>query len=381
MTGPHSVKAHFAGACGSPVALIDHSAISHNLKRLRQLLARPAPQSSPRIWAVAKADAYGHTLELAYPGLSGADGLAVLTLDEARRCRRMGWTGPILAMSVQCSPAMLEDPALYPLHLIIDDPQQLGILQFLRPPCVPHVWLRYRGRLNHAGLTGADYQTIYALLCNDLQRGGLAGLGHFQHYAIAEENQPLREERQAFQSLVAGLPGPVCTENSAALLSDPAAAASTDWVRSGIALYGVSPIASLTGHDLGLRPAMTLQAPIYAVHTLQAGESLGYGATFRANREMRIGLVRCGYAHGYPRGLSDGCIVLADGRPATIVGRISMDTLTIDLSRHPDIATGSLVTLWGAAGLPVETVAVKANTIPAQLCTALTAQVPRQPVG
>lgn len=381
MSAHTSVQAHRVSAPSSPLALIDHTAITHNLKRLRQLLARPAPQSSPRIWAVAKADAYGHTLELAYPGLCGADGIAVLTLDEARQCRKLGWTGPILAMSAQYSRAALEDPALYPLHLILDDPEQLAVLQSVCASCIPHIWLRYRGRLNHAGLAHADYRAIYASLRTCLLRGHLAGLGHLQHYASSEEAQPLREERLAFQTLITDLPGPVCTENSAALLSDPASAASTAWVRSGIALYGVSPLAGLTGHDLGLRPAMTLQAPIYGIHTLQAGEPLGYGGRFLAPREIRIGLVRCGYAHGYPRGLSQDCIVVAAGRPATIVGRVSMDTLTIDLSRHPDIGAGAMVTLWGAPGLPIEAVATKANTIPAQLCTALTARVPRQPVA
>lgn len=377
MSASASAPVHRAATPDSPLALIDASAITHNLNRLRQLLARPAPQTSPLIWAVAKADAYGHTLELAYPGLSGADGLAVLTLAEARHCRSLGWTGPILIMSAQYTRAALEDPALYPLHLVMDNQEQLVALQALQAPCTPHVWLRYRGRLNHTGLTQADYRDAYAALHICVRQGRLSGLGHLQHYAHAEQASSLCEERQAFQALTADLPGPVCTDNSAALLSDPVGAANTAWVRSGIALYGISPLAGLTGHDLGLRPAMRLQAPLYDIHTLQAGQPLGYGGTFLASRDMRIGMVRCGYAHGYPRGLSGGGMVMATERPAPIVGRVSMDTLTIDLSQHPDITVGAMVSLWGVPGLSIEAVATQANTIPAQLCTALTARVPR----
>ncbi|AEC21901.1 alanine racemase, catabolic [Pusillimonas sp. T7-7] len=379
---PIQARSKSGHAChNSPLALIDHTAIRHNLNRLRQLLAYPKTLPTPLIWAVAKADAYGHTLEHAYAGLCEADGLAVLTLDEARHCRSLGWTGPILAMSAQITQAALEDPILYPLHLIIDHQEQLAAIQSLRPPFSPHVWLRYRGRLNHAGFDQAGYKSAYASLQSGLRDGRLAELGHLQHYATAEEAEPMLAERQAFQLLIEGLPGPVCTDNSAALLSDHSGAALTSWVRSGIALYGISPLAGLNGKDLGLRPAMVLQAPLYGFQTLQAGDSLGYGSTFLASRKTRVGLVRCGYAHGYPRSIPEGCEVMVTGRMATIIGRVSMDTLTIDLTDHPDAGYGTVVTLWGTPELPIEVVAAQANTIPAQLCTALTERVPRQSVS
>ncbi len=362
----------------APVALIDHHAVAHNLRQLRRLLAQAEPQRRPRIWAVAKADAYGHTLEQVYAGLSQADGLAILTLDEARRCRALGWTGPILAMSAQFTRAELEDPGLYPLHLIIDHEEQLAQIASLRPPFTPHVWLRHRGKLNHAGFDNTAYCAAFATLHAAWLEGRLAGLGHLQHYASAEHAESLRDERQAFKRLIAGMAGPVCTENSAALLLDKTAAAATDWVRSGIALYGISPLHGVDGHDLGLRPAMILQAPLYGIQILQPGECLGYNSIFRAAREIRVGLLRCGYAHGYPRALPEGCEVLVAGRKATIIGRVSMDTLTIDLSNHPDIGCNAIATLWGARELPIEAVARQANTIPAQLCTALTGHVPRR---
>jgi len=366
-------------ACGdTPLALIDPAAIGHNLGRLRQLLAYPGCSPTARIWAVIKSDAYGHTLAHAYAGLGQADGLAVLTLDEAGQCRRLGWTGPILAMSAHITRAALEDPRLYPLHLIVDHEEQLAPLLSLQPPCSPHVWLRYRGQLNHAGFDRVAYRNAHARLLPGLHAGRLAGLGHMQHYARAEDAEYMLAERKAFQELTQGMPGPVCSDNSAALLSDHVGAARSSWVRSGIALYGISPLHGLNGPDLGLRAAMVLQAPLYGFQTLQPGDTLGYGGTFRAQRETRVGLVRCGYAHGYPRGMPQGCPVLVNGRKAAIIGRVSMDTLTIDLSDHPDAGYGTTVILWGLPELPIEAVATKAGTIPAQLCSGLTGQVPRR---
>jgi alanine racemase len=359
-----------------PVARIDAGAVAHNLRRLREDLGGPPPC----IWAVAKADAYGHGLRHVLPGLVHADGLAVLSIEEAHRCRALGWRKPLLVMSSPCVAADLGDPALHPLHLVVDAICQVGELERLPPGSpAPFAWLRHDGDLNHAGLHGSDYVAAFGRLSRLAQAGRLAGAGHLQHYAQAEVAQRLRSERRAFEPLFDGLPGPRCTENSAALLSDPAYGRRTDWVRSGIALYGISPLADLTGPDLGLRPAMTLQAPIYAVRQLAAGRPLGYGAVFQASRDMRVGLVRCGYGDGYPRGLSGSCTVLVEGRPCRIIGRVSMDTITIDLDTHPDTGPGAMATLWGEPGCLIEAVARCAGTIPAELCTGLTALVPRLP--
>lgn len=361
----------------APVALIDPQAIMHNLRQLRRLLRPPGAQSAPRIWAVAKADAYGHTLEHVLAGLGEADGLGVLTLDDALRCRRLGWKGPILAMGAGLELAALEDPALYPLHLIVDQHAQLAGLSRLQLPAAPYIWLRHCGALNHAGLQADEYIDAYRLLHAGLQAGRLAGLGHLQHYASAENPEQLQKERRAFQELISAMPGPLCTENSAAVLSDQAAAHGTEWVRCGIAVYGISPLHGLTGRALGLRPAMALQAPVYAAQALCAGQSVGYNGTFRAERDMRIGLVRCGYADGYPRNLQGQCEAGVHGRMAPIVGRVSMDTLTIDLSGFPEAGPGDVVTLWGPGGPDIESVAGWAGTISAHLCVGLTARVPR----
>jgi alanine racemase len=359
------------------VAVISRQAVAHNVDCLRRRLDQDGRRSGPRLWAVVKADAYGHTLAHVLGGLGRADGLAVLELEEAHLCRAMGWRKPILVMHARYTAADLADPGLAPLHVIVDCEDQLRELEGLARRPGPHAWLRYRGCLNHSGFSAQAFRRAYDRLHELLQAGRLSGLGLLQHYARAEEAECLREERRDFETVFAGLPGPRCTENSAALLSDPGYAGSGDWVRSGIALYGISPLAGVDGGGLGLLPAMTLDAPIYDVQPLAAGDPLGYGATFRAAHALRVGMVHCGYADGYPRNLVAAGAVLVDGRPCRIIGRISMDSITIDLSDHPQAGPGTRALLWGHADLSIESVALSAGTIPAQLCVGVTGRVPR----
>jgi alanine racemase len=357
-------------------ARIDPAAIARNLMRMRRQAGGDSHQA-PRIWAVVKADAYGHSLAQALAGLEAADGLAVLALSDAHQVRAMGWQKPILVMSPRCSAEDLSDPSLSPLHLVVDNDEQLAALHGLSGTLQPHVWLRHSGQLHHAGFSGKQYLLAYRRLQALWLSRRIAAVGHLCHYAAAEDPESLRAERQAFRDAVAGLPGAMCTENSAALLTAPGYARSTDWVRIGIALYGISPLPDMDGAALGLLPAMTLLAPIYGEQHLSAGSRLGYGGGFLALRDMRVGLLRCGYADGFPRRIADDACVLIDGRKSRIIGRVSMDTLTIDLTDHSHAAVGTLATLWGHENLPIEHIARAAGTISAQLCTGLTARVPR----
>lgn len=361
------------GAC----AYIDQQAITHNLHTLRGHISKGSTTHCPPIWAVIKADAYGHGLEQALPGLQSADGLAVLTLSDAYRCRSLGWDGPLLLMNAAFTSADLSDAALYPLHLVITHAGQIKQLEGLSARCAPQVWLQFSGSLHHAGFAADDYRPAYTRLQALLAAGRLSAIGHFQHYANAENQELLASEQRQFARLTSGLPGLVCTDNSAALLASPQTAVQTHWLRAGIALYGASPLAGATGSSLGLRPAMRLQAPIYGIQQLQAGESVGYSSTFKAERPMRIGLVRIGYADGYPRTAPTGCPVWVPGGLTRLVGRVSMDTISIDLSQHPDVVPGQQVTLWGIPELPIEELALSAATIAAQLLTGLTSRVPR----
>jgi alanine racemase len=331
----------------------------------------------PRFWAVLKADAYGHGLEHVLPGLADADGVAVMTGSDAKRCRRMGWTRPVLVMNPHFTDPNLTSPDLHPLHVVVNTVEQIAHLERAVSLAPPFAWLRFTGDLHHAGVSANDYTQAYQRLSALAADGRLQGTGHFLHYASAEKVPALARERLAFGELIDGLPGQVCTENSAALLLAGHVAAQTDWVRSGIALYGISPLSGVDGAGLGLRPAMRLGAPVIATQELNAGDSVGYNSVYRTGRKRRIGLVRCGYADGYPRNLQDGSYVLVEGRPSKIIGRVSMDALAIDLDAHPGIGAGDHVVLWGTPELPVERVALWAGTIAAQLLTAATARVPR----
>ncbi len=362
----------------SPSAYIDPEAIRHNLRYIQRLVGKQDTTQTPKIWAVVKSDAYGHGLAHVLPALHDADGLAVLTLDEVYACRQLGWHKPILLLSCNINTSDLNDPVLFPLHLVIDHPQQIIDLECGTNPTDLYVWLRYAGELHHAGIQAKDYPSNHQRLTRLVAAGRLAGVGHLQHYANADTLQALDRERQQFQQITSGLSGPYCTENSASALTTPNYATSTTWLRIGIALYGISPFHGTHGVDLGLKPAMTLQAPIYNVQHLQSGDSLGYGSLFQATGPVRIGLVRCGYAYGYPRSIPGTAYCWIDGKPARLIGQVSMDTLSIDISEHPAARPGSVVTLWGKQGPCIEAIAQAAHTIPAQLCTALTSRVVRQ---
>lgn len=369
---------HTSQAVDAACAMIRPHAIARNLGCLRERLTAVRDGAPPFVWAVIKANAYGHDMALALQGLAQADGVAVRELADAYRLRELGWRKPVLVigLSSRASLHALRDPLLQPLHLVIDSEPLLAQLERLHVP-PPHVWLRYSGTLCQAGLGRRAYAQAWQRLQALQQAGRVAGVGHMQHYANSENGDALQTERRTFEPLFDGLSGVRCTENSAAVLLAPAYAGAHDWVRSGIALYGISPLADVIGADLGLQPAMQLQAPIIATQQLAAGQTLGYGGAFRAGHDLRIGLVACGYADGYPRNLTPDCPVSINGRSGRIVGRVAMDTLTVDLSSHPQAGVGTPVTLWGDATVPIERVAQYADTIPAQLCSSLMARVPR----
>lgn len=358
-------------------AQIDAAAIAHNVAHLHALLRQGNAAHAARLWAVCKADAYGHGLALCLPGMESADGLAVTDIESALACRQLGWRKPILMLGACISMADILNAGLAPLHVIVDNASQLDELEKLLKASELSVWLRFSGDLHHAGFRAARYRAAYER-AHLLQKAGIIHeAGHLLHYARAEDPGFLQAERRVFDALTAGLPGPRCTENSAAVLCDTDHATATSWVRSGIAIYGISPLPGITGAELGLKPAMTLLACIHAIQDVDAGQPLGYGGTFVTHRDARIGLVHCGYAQGYPRSPGPDACAMVNGRECKVVGRVSMDTLALDLSDHPDAYCGAAVTLWGAPALPVERIAASAGTIAAQLCTGLTARVPR----
>jgi alanine racemase len=344
-------------------ARLSLAALEHNLQA-----ARRATRS--RILAVIKADAYGHGLLRSAEALSGADGFAVLDLDDALRLRAAGLRQTILLLEGCFNADDLQAVAQHDLATVIHGPQQVAMLDACPRRGAMQVWLKVNSGMNRLGFAP---QEVPAVLERLRDHPAVREIVLMTHFASADEAAGVSAQLQVFDELAAACRLPRSLANSAALLRYPETHG--EWVRPGIMLYGASPFAQTSAQQLGLRPAMTLGSEIISVRGILAGERIGYGGTFRAEAPMRIGTVACGYADGYPRHAPGGTPILVQGQRTRTLGRVSMDMLSVDLSGLPDAGVGSRVTLWGD-GLPVEEVAQAAGTISYELLCALAARVP-----
>lgn len=344
-------------------ARIDLSALQHNLH-----VARRA--TSARIMAVIKADAYGHGLLRCAEALSSAEGFALLDMRDAMRLREAGFRQSILLLEGAFSPDDLQLMAGYDFACVLHSPHQLAMLDAAPPGNKLAVWLKINSGMNRLGFAPQDAPAAMEKLRAHPAVRDITLMTHFSH---ADEAEGVAAQMELFNHLAVPFRVARSLANSAALLRYPQTHG--DWVRPGIMLYGASPFPETSARQLGLRPVMTLQSEIISVRALRAGERIGYGGTFCAEHAMRMGVVACGYADGYPRHASTGTPVLVNGQRARALGRVSMDMLCVDLSALPDAGVGSRVTLWGE-GLPVEEVAHAAGTISYELLCALTARVP-----
>ncbi|MCC5864566.1 MAG: alanine racemase [Wenzhouxiangella sp.] len=347
------------------LARIDIEAVAHNLARIRAL----APDS--RVMAVVKADAYGHRLDLCLPALADADMLAVATLEEARAIRRLGSSLPVILLEGLIHDGDLSVAADLALELTIHHPAQVEALaRFGRAP-TPRLWLKLDSGMHRLGMDAVGGREAHRRL---LALPGAEEVNLITHFASADDDDPAmtRDQIRRFHAAAEGLSGELCMANSAAILAHPEARA--DWVRAGIMLYGISPHPERTGQSLGLKPVMTLTTELIAINLVPKGERIGYGGRFIAPESMRIGVAGIGYGDGYPRSLVDGTPVRVGDRDCRLVGRVSMDMITIDLGNVPDARIGDPVVLWGR-GLPVEQVARCADTIAYELVCRITRRV------
>jgi len=354
-------------------ALIHLDALRHNQARLH------AAAPGARLWAVVKADAYGHGIERVYDAMRGADGFALLDLTEAERVRRLGWRGPILLLEGAFEPRDLEACSHLGLWHVVHCEAQIDWLAAHKTHAPHHVFLKLNSGMNRLGFAPRRYRSAHARLAVLPQVGEIS---HMTHFSDADGERGIVDQMAVFARAVSDLPGERSVANSAATLRHGQdLAVSADWVRPGIAAYGGSPDHPL--HDAahwGLQPAMSLRARLIAVQEMAAGASVGYGSTFTTPAPMRIGVVACGYADGYPRHASTGTPVLVDGVRTRLVGRVSMDMLAVDLTAVPSASPGSEATLWGAASsgavLGIDEVAQAAGTIGYELMCALAPRVP-----
>ncbi len=351
-------------------ARIDVSALKHNLAVVRGC----APQS--RALAVIKANAYGHGMLRVAGALAGAEGFAVLNLSEGVALREAGFKQTILLLEGFFSADELPALAEYRLASVIHHAEQMEMLEASGLPVKLDVFLKINSGMNRLGFKPEVFPSALQRLQSSRSAGKITLMTHFSTADAlkgASEAEGVAAQLACFDGLAAGLALPRSLANSAAILRYPETHG--DWVRPGIMLYGSSPFGEASAESLGLRPAMTLESGIIAVQALRAGEAVGYGATFRAASTMRVGIVACGYADGYPRHAPTGTPVLVNGVSTRTLGRVSMDMLCVDLTALPDAGIGSPVTLWGD-GLPVEEVASAAGTISYELLCALAPRVP-----
>lgn len=364
------------------LATIHTQAFRNNL----ELARRAAPDA--RVWAVVKANAYGHGIERVFEGLRGADGFALLDLAEAQRVRDLGWRGPILLLEGAFELRDLELCSRLDLWHTVHCDAQIDMLAAHKTN-VPHrIFLKMNSGMNRLGFAPDRYRSAWARL-NALPQVDEISL--MTHFSDADGPIGVAAQMAVFAAVTRDLPGERTLSNSAATLRfpvDPTLAAQhpealvvSDWVRPGIAIYGSAPdFPEHTAAHWGLQPTMTLAAKIIAVQAINTGASVGYGSSFVAQEPMRIGVVACGYADGYPRICPTGTPILVDGVRTRTLGRVSMDMLAVDLGPVPLAGPGSDVTLWGIAAngavLSIDEVAASAQTVGYELMCALATRVP-----
>jgi alanine racemase len=350
-------------------ATIHLDALRHNLARVRAL----APHS--KVMAVVKADGYGHGLERVARALEGADAFGVAALSDAERLRAAGLSQRIVLLSGFDEMADLARLRQLNVDTVVHHESQLAMLEAeaRSNPAQDRLrtWLKLDTGMHRLGFAPARADAVRARLLAlpnvDPDIVSMTHLASSDDFDDAQTPQQLETFAQAGNESSAR-----SIANSAAVLGWPAAHA--DWIRVGGALYGLSVVAGKTGADFGLRPAMTLSTKLIAINRIAKGERVGYSATWECPEDMDVGVAAIGYGDGYPRHAPAGTPVLLNATRVPIIGRVSMDLMTLDLRGAPGAQVGDLVTLWGAA-LPVEEIAAAAGTISYELTCSITRRV------
>ena len=323
-----------------------------------------------KVYAVVKANAYGHGLERVTRALVRADGFATVELEGAVATRERGFAEPILLLEGFFEPAELPIIAANDLAVVVHSAEQLRMLESARPTKPLDVFFKINTGMNRLGFAVAAARPML----ERLQAARVAkSITLMTHFATADGSPGIEEAMRRFDEATRGIGLPRSLANSAGIFAHPASHA--DVVRLGISLYGATPFAERSAESLGVKPAMTLASQVIAIQELAAGEAIGYGATYRTDKPLRVGVVACGYADGYPRHAPSGTPVVVGGVRAKTVGRVSMDMMMVDLSAVADARVGTPVVLWGE-GLAIDEVAVPAGTVGYELMCALAPRVP-----
>ncbi|WP_243077805.1 catabolic alanine racemase DadX [Pantoea sp. MQR6] len=347
------------------VATINQQALRHNLAIVR----RAAPHS--RVWSVVKANAYGHGIARIWQSLAETDGFALLNLEEAILLRDQGWNKPILLLEGFFHEQDLPLIDRYRLTTSVHSNWQIKALANAQLSAPIDLYVKVNSGMNRLGFRPEQINGVWQKLRALKNVGDMTLMAHF---ADAENPEGIIEPMQRIERAAEGLSAPRSLSNSACTLWHPEA--HYDWVRPGIVLYGASP--SGDWQDIassGLQPVMSLTSEIIGVQQLNPGDGVGYGYRYHAQQAQRIGVVACGYADGYPRHAPSGTPVWVDGVVTHVVGAVSMDMITVDLTPCPQAGIGSKVELWGDQ-VKIDQVAKAAGTVGYELMCALAPRVP-----
>ena len=348
-------------------AVIETRALRYNLTTIRERARRA------RVMAVVKANAYGHGLVPTALSLPEADAFAVARLEEGLALRAAGITQPIVLLEGVFNAEQLLEAARHGFDLVVHDALQVELLEEMTGAHRFLLWIKIDTGMNRLGFPPREFAAALERV-RRLKSAPLE-IRLLTHLACADErdDRMTGEQLARFREATRGLDYAVSIANSAGIFGN--APVNGDWVRPGLALYGASPFADSSAAQLGLAPVMSLESSVIAVRRIAAGETVGYGAAWKAPRDSEIAIIAAGYGDGLPRSLATGTPVLVAGARAPLVGRVSMDMIAADVSGLADVHVGTPVVLWGA-GLPVEEIARHAGTIPYELLCSVSQRVP-----
>lgn len=347
-------------------AFIDISALRHNFQQVR----KAAP--GRKILAVVKADAYGHGAARVARALDRSDAFAVARIEEAEVLRTLGITKPVLLLGGVCGHQELVVAAKYDLDLVVHHESQIVTLERASLHKPLRVWLKVDTGMHRLGFAPAQVAGMWGRLENCKTVAKTIRL--MTHLARADERDDpdTKDQIACFSAIDKASEVQTSLANSAGVLAWPESHG--DWVRPGIMLYGISPFLDGSGESEGLRPVMTFTSRLIAVNRLQKGDPIGYGGTWTCPEDMPVGVVAVGYADGYPRHAPSGTPVLVNDARTQLIGRVSMDLLTVDLRSQPTARPGDPVILWGR-GLPAEEVAARVGSIAYELVSRIAPRV------
>lgn len=334
---------------------IDHEALRHNFQRVKSLAG------DSKVIAVIKANAYGHGVQAAADAFSQADAFALATAGEAIALRQSGVTKTLIVLQGCFSIEALKALAELDIQVVVHQPHQIALLEQC-PELKLEVWLKVNTGMHRLGIPLAMVESAYQRLRACKSVGQLRLMSHLAN-ADDPDHAKNREQLSALGGLHETLNLEASMANSAALVALPESR--LQWVRPGIMLYGSSPLQAKTAAELDLKAAMNFESKLIAVQQLQQGDEIGYGSTWQCRQAMRVGIVAAGYADGYPRHAPSGTPVWINNSLCPLLGRVSMDSLCVDL-QGVAAEVGDRVVLWGKE-LSVDVVAEHAGTISYEL--------------